>query len=125
MPPCLKYSHLLRGVDPHARLELGVVLPARRPRWRVAALDAGDRVFLLAGEAESVRRFAVQELERQDTHPDQIRAMDALERLRDNGANTQQSVPLAAQSREDPDPYSLPAITKSGVPSSGYWIDAS
>ena len=34
-------------------------------------------------------------------------------------------VPLAAQSREDPDPYSLPASTTSGVPSSMYRIAAS
>ena len=28
--------------------------------------------------------------------------------------------PFAAQSRDDPEPYSLPAITHSGVPSSWY-----
>ncbi len=28
------------------------------------------------------------------------------------------SVPFAAQSRDEPDPYSLPAMTSSGVPSS-------
>ena len=33
--------------------------------------------------------------------------------------------PFAAQSRDDPDPYSLPAIIISGVPSAWYFIDAS
>jgi hypothetical protein len=33
--------------------------------------------------------------------------------------------PLAAQSRDEPDPYSLPAITTSGVPSSRYRTEAS
>ena len=34
-------------------------------------------------------------------------------------------VPLAAQSRDEPEPYSLPASTTSGVPSSAYAIAAS
>ena len=35
------------------------------------------------------------------------------------------SVPLAAQSREEPVPYSAPASTISGVPAAWYFIDAS
>ncbi len=35
------------------------------------------------------------------------------------------SVPLAAQSRDDPEPYSLPAMTISGTPRSRYATDAS
>src|SRR6185312_644588 len=35
------------------------------------------------------------------------------------------SVPFAAQSREEPVPYSFPAITMSGVPARWYSIDAS
>ena len=35
------------------------------------------------------------------------------------------SVPLAAQSREDPEPYSLPARMTSGTPSAAYFIAAS
>jgi hypothetical protein len=35
------------------------------------------------------------------------------------------SVPLAARSRDDPDPYSLPPSTISGTPSSMYFRDAS
>ncbi|MNN64959.1 hypothetical protein D3C81_1804330 [compost metagenome] len=34
-------------------------------------------------------------------------------------------VPLAAQSREEPVPYSLPAITTSGLPSALYFMAAS
>ncbi len=34
-------------------------------------------------------------------------------------------VPLAAQSREEPVPYSLPASTTSGTPSALYFIAAS
>ena len=35
------------------------------------------------------------------------------------------SVPLAAQSRDEPEPYSLPPITTSGTPRSWYFIAAS
>ena len=34
-------------------------------------------------------------------------------------------VPFAAQSRDEPEPYSLPPSTTSGVPSSAYFIAAS
>ena len=34
-------------------------------------------------------------------------------------------VPFAAQSRDDPEPYSLPAMTTSGTPASWYFIEAS
>jgi len=35
------------------------------------------------------------------------------------------NVPFAAQSRDEPVPYSAPAITTSGVPSAAYFIAAS
>ena len=35
------------------------------------------------------------------------------------------AVPLAAQSRDEPEPYSLPARITSGVPCSRYFSDAS
>ena len=35
------------------------------------------------------------------------------------------AVPFAAQSRDEPEPYSLPARTTSGTPSSAYRIAAS
>ena len=34
-------------------------------------------------------------------------------------------VPFAAQSRDEPEPYSLPAMTSSGTPAAWYFIDAS
>jgi hypothetical protein len=48
--------------------------------------------------------------------------MYALEALRDHGPDAQQQNALAAQSREDPDPYSLPATISSGTPSCWYFI---
>ena len=35
------------------------------------------------------------------------------------------AVPLAAQSRDEPEPYSLPARTTSGTPASAYASEAS
>ena len=43
--------------------------------------DAADRERLVAGQAERLRRLAVEELERQHAHADQVRAVDALVRL--------------------------------------------
>jgi hypothetical protein len=39
--------------------------------------------------------------------------MDALVASGDHGFDAEQHQPFAAQSRDDPDPYSLPAITTS------------
>ena len=54
---------------------------------------------------------------RQDAHADEVGAVDALEGLRDHGPHAEQPVPLAAQSRDEPVPYSLPAKMTSGTPS--------
>ena len=51
--------------------------------------------------------------------------MDALERLGDDGATPSRLVPLAAQSRDEPLPYSTPAKMTSGTPSLLYSIAAS
>ena len=59
----------------------------------------------------------VLEDQRHDAHADEVRAVDALEALGDHGADAEQLVPLAAQSRDEPVPYSLPAKTTSGAPS--------
>ena len=48
--------------------------------------------------------------------PTRLRAVDALEALRDDRAHAEQRVPFAAQSRELPVPYSWPARTTSGTP---------
>ena len=59
------------------------------------------------------------ELQRQHAHADQIAAVDALEALARSTALTPSScVPLAAQSRDEPVPYSSPANTTVGMPSS-------
>jgi hypothetical protein len=51
---------------------------------------------------------AVLEDERHHSHADEVRAVDALEALGDHGADAEQVVPFAAQSRDEPVPYSLP-----------------
>ena len=43
--------------------------------------------------------------------------MDALEAFRDHRAHAEEARALAAQSRDEPAPYSAPAITTSGTPS--------
>ncbi len=43
--------------------------------------------------------------------------MDALVALGEDGAHAEELRPFAAQSRDEPEPYSLPAMTKSGTPS--------
>ena len=53
--------------------------------------------------------------QRQHAHADKVGAMDALEALGDDGAHTQKQRALAAQSRELPVPYSLPARMTSGA----------
>jgi hypothetical protein len=53
--------------------------------------------------------------ERQHAHADQVRAVDALEALGDDAFTPSSIVPLAAQSREEPVPYSSPARTTSGT----------
>jgi hypothetical protein len=58
------------------------------------------------------------ELERQHAHADQVGAVDALVALGDDRLHCRAGIgPFAAQSRDEPEPYSLPAMTTSGVPS--------
>ena len=51
--------------------------------------------------------------------------MDALVALGDHRPDAEQRGPLAAQSRDEPEPYSLPARMTSGTPSAAYFIAAS
>ena len=53
------------------------------------------------------------ELEREDTHPHEVLPVDPLERLREHERTPRSAGPFAAQSRDDPLPYSLPASTPS------------
>src|SRR5262245_27224341 len=56
------------------------------------AVELGDLDVegLVAGEAEALRALALRELERQDAHADQVRAVDAREALRDRGPPAQE-----------------------------------
>ena len=94
-------------------------LPSPSPRRPGAARSRRRRNAerLAAVEAEAGGGVAVVELQRQHPHADQVGAVDALEALGDHRAHAEQQRPLAAQSRELPVPYSLPAMTTSGVPS--------
>ena len=59
------------------------------------------------------------ELQRQHAHADQVAAVDALEALGDHGLDAQQQRALGGPvAASEPVPYSLPARTTSGVPSS-------
>ena len=53
-------------------------------------------------------------LQWQDTHPNEVRAIDTLVGPGDDEADAEQVGPLAAQSREKPDPYLSPARTHRG-----------
>ena len=90
------------GDQPLARLEF--------------AVQAADRHLLVALQAERLPGRAFLEHQRQHAHADQVGAVDALERsARSPRGRRAGSVPLAAQSREEPVPYSLPANTTSGT----------
>ena len=81
---------LLRRVDAHARRELLVVRRCTRDLLGLAALDAGDRELLLAGQPERLGVLAVGELQRQHAHADQVGAVDALEGLGDHRPHAEQ-----------------------------------
>ena len=89
-----------------------------------ALLERRQVERLLARRPSDSTCLAVRELQRQHAHPDQVRAVDALVGLGDHEAHAEQRGPLAAQSRDEPEPYSLPASTHSGAPSA-YAIAAS
>ena len=57
---------------------------------RLERVETMDRVPLFAGEAKFLSILAGPELQGQDAHADQVRAVDALERLRDHGAHAKQ-----------------------------------
>src|SRR6185369_14254492 len=89
--------HLLRGVEPHAGLEVdrGAVVAAGLDRYVAAGLEAGihsggeagDGEDFVTGETEALDGLAVDEFERRDAHADQVAAVDALEALGDHGAH--------------------------------------
>ena len=53
-----------------------------------AAAEAGNGEHFLPCEAERLRILSLVELQRDHAHADEVRAMDALEALRDHGLRT-------------------------------------
>src|SRR5262249_9793358 len=58
--------------------------------WLDLAVQPADRHLLVTPEAERLPRSALLEAERQHAHADQVRAMDALERLANDGTHAEQ-----------------------------------
>ena len=76
-------------------------------------------------QAQRLPGLAGRQFQGQNAHAHQVAAMDPLEARGDHRADAQQKVPLAAQSRLLPVPYSVPASTTSGTPSALYFMAAS
>src|SRR3954462_5698894 len=93
---------LARGVDPDDRVDLllravgrrGIDVHRARDLAVVERGDAGDVERLLADQAERLGVLALRVLQREHAHPDQVRAVDALERLGDQGNRTPPTRPL-------------------------------
>src|SRR5690606_37328442 len=85
---------LTRGVDAYDRVELHAGVGGDLHRAGGGAVvqlgHAGDGEGLLAGQAEGVGRVALRELQRQDAHADEVRAVDALVGLGDDGLDAEQ-----------------------------------
>src|SRR5439155_16230787 len=82
-PAVAKVLALTRGVQANAGGE-GLVVGAHADFVRLRVLDPLDRVELAAGEAETLAALAVAELEREDAHHQEVRAMDSLVALGDH-----------------------------------------
>ena len=93
----------------HKRIDVDAVRAAEGAEWlaaieaenagemtpeRLAALEAADREELAAGEAEALAALAVRELQREHTHHQQVRAVNALVRLREHRAYAEQLRPF-------------------------------
>ena len=122
---------LLRGVDAQRAPRIAWSC-RRRPRaitvtvFRRAALESDDVERLLAGRARELCAFSPS-LNCSGSTPMPMRLERWMRsKLSAMTALTPSSiVPLAAQSRELPVPYSLPARITSGVPSALYFMAAS
>src|SRR6056297_2268300 len=83
------------GIDPALDLDLfrAAVLVgygAGHLLLRLDRVEAGDRDGFLAGEAKCLARVAPRELEGNDPHADEVRAVNALEVFGDHGLDAQQ-----------------------------------
>ena len=72
-------------------------------------------VKLRGRSTELLVGFTVLERQRKHPHADEIGTMDALKGGGDDRLDTEEYVPFAAQSREEPVPYWLPANTTFGA----------
>jgi hypothetical protein len=91
----------------------------------VAAVDAGDRELLLAGEPSESPTPPSGNCSGSTPMPTRFERWMRSKDCAITARTPSRFVPLAAQSRDEPEPYSLPASTTSGVPSSAYFIAAS
>ncbi len=90
---------LARRVEPDPRCELdrltAVVGRSRHPRLaRLAVLDAPDRERLEPAQPEALGGLACGKDQRENPHPDQVRAVDSLEALCDDGADAEEVRPF-------------------------------
>ena len=93
--------------DQHVELLYGAICGSRGYRrflrCRQPFRHARNRITLNSRQSQRVASLARHELQRKHAHADQIRAMDALEALRNHGANAQQQNafrgPVARRSR--------------------------
>src|SRR5450759_5076367 len=94
-PPMPVVAHLLGRIYPRHRAEcfFGPICRASPHRKESARLQilrhSVDLVRLESGEPVSLSRLPIHELERKNSHPDQIRPVYSLERLGDHGADTE------------------------------------
>ena len=109
-------------VDPGADHEAGVAsVFSHGPAADGPAGNEGGEAFhvesLVTGETELTPPRSSLELERQDAHTHEVAPMDPLEALGEDHAHAEQARPFAAQSRDEPAPYSWPARISNGTPS--------
>ena len=86
-----------------------VALTVTSERGCRASSQAKNFVGLLAGEAERFPGLAGEELERQDSHQNEIGAVNALEAGGDHRADAEEEGAFGRPMRELPVPYSAPA----------------
>src|SRR5690625_2667706 len=116
---------LYRGVNPADRLYFmnGAVCFLRLYLNRLAWLEIVihmNGVLFCTIQPEAFMRLSIGKLQRQNAHTHQVRTVNPLVGGCYNRLHTQQNGSFAAQSREDPLPYSLPTSAISGVSSSLY-----
>ena len=131
MPAVLVVIHLDRRVSMRSSTVtscLGTVLAGDRQRHVLHRLDAVFQAGDVVGFSPVMPSDCTLSLPLNcsgSAHADQVAAVDALE-LRVITAFTPSSwVPLAAQSRDEPVPYSSPPNTTVGVPAATYFMAAS